>query len=154
MRAPVVHPHGLNQRFEFRSMDAGANELQNAARFSKRLLSAHVAADITAAGAASPAAAPPSSLIQRRLNRANRRYKCAGKRSAPASPRPWQRRDTALGIGRRVLPSMAIAVWEVAHRPLAYSILVHCPAAKAASSLRFAAALQKMGSRFGLRWQA
>ena len=33
MRAPVVHPHGLNQRFEFRSMDAGADVLQNAARF-------------------------------------------------------------------------------------------------------------------------
>src|SRR5204863_5447926 len=33
MRAPVVHPLGLNQRFEFRSMDAGADVLQNAARF-------------------------------------------------------------------------------------------------------------------------
>jgi hypothetical protein len=32
MRAPVVQSAGLNQRFEFRSMDAGTDVLQNAAR--------------------------------------------------------------------------------------------------------------------------
>jgi hypothetical protein len=42
-------------------MDAGPDVLQNAARALAHLLSADVAADITAAGAASLAAAPPSS---------------------------------------------------------------------------------------------
>jgi hypothetical protein len=41
----LVHPSSLNQRFEFGSMDAGADVLQNAARL-KRLLSANVATSI------------------------------------------------------------------------------------------------------------